>query len=155
MGAIVAKAEVMNWEYGSHASTFGGNPIACAAALAVIRLLEDGLIENAGKMGNYLVERLVELSTRYPIIGEVRGKGLMVGVELIRDPETKGKAVSERNSIVEEMVKRGVILIGCGDNVLRFAPALVVNSDEIDVCLEVFEQVLKEVRIERLNPLYS
>lgn len=154
LGAIVAKSEVMDWEYGSHASTYGGNPVACAAALAVIRLLEGGLVENAAKMGEYLLSRLMELKKKYPIIGDVRGKGLMIGAEIIKDPDTLEKGASERNFIVEEMVKRGVILIGCGDNVLRFVPPLTVTQDEIDVCIEVLEEVLKEVRVEKSQPSY-
>ena len=154
LGAIVAKADVMDWEYGSHASTYGGNPVACAASLAVIRLLESGLVENSARMGQYLSERLLKLKRKYPIIGDVRGKGLMVGVEIVQDQETEYKAPTERNFIVDEMVKRGVILIGCGDNVLRFAPPLIVSKDEIDVCLEVFEEVLKQVKVERRHPSY-
>lgn len=154
LGAIIAKADVMDWEYGSHASTFGGNPVACAAALTVIRLLEEGLIENSARMGEYLKGRLLALKEQYPFIGEVRGKGLMVGVEIVKDRDTEEKATTERNFIVEEMVKRGVILIGCGDNVLRFVPPLVVTQEEIDVCLEVFQEVLAEVKIERSFPSY-
>jgi len=154
LGAIIAKADVMNWEYGSHASTYGGNPVACAASLAVIRLLEGGILENVVKMGDYLVGRLLELKKAYSIIGDVRGKGLMIGVEIVQDRETEIKAANERNFIVEEMVKHGVILIGCGDNVLRFAPALIVNKDEIDVCIEAFEKVLKTVKVERPQPSY-
>jgi len=154
LGAIIAKADVMDWEYGSHASTFGGNPVACAAALTVIRLLEEGLIENAARMGEYLQGRLLALKEQYPFVGEVRGKGLMVGVEIVKDRDTEEKATTERNFIVEEMVKRGVILIGCGDNVLRFVPPLLVSQEEIDVCLDVFQEVLAEVKIERSFPSY-
>ena len=145
LGAIVAKADVMDWDYGSHASTYGGNPIACAAASKVIELLQGGIIDNVVEVGEYLVKRLKELQKSYPVIGDVRGKGLMIGVEMV---DSKGdKSPEARNFVVNEMVKRGVILIGCGDNVLRFAPALIVNKDEIDVCVEVFEQVLKEVKV--------
>ncbi len=154
LGAIIAKADVMDWEYGSHASTFGGNPVACAAALAVIRLLEGGLIENAARMGQYLKDRLLEMKKQYPFIGDVRGKGLMVGMEIVKDRDTEEKGVTERNFVVDEMVKRGVILIGCGDNVLRFVPPLVVTQEEIDVCLEVLQEVLGEVQVERSHASY-
>jgi 4-aminobutyrate aminotransferase len=145
LGAIVAKADVMDWEYGSHASTYGGNPIACAAALKVIELLEGGLIENSAKMGEYLMGKLKEMQKKFPVIGDIRGKGLMVGLELIEDQESMKKASGLRNRIVNEMVQHGVILIGCGENTLRFAPPLIVTKDEIDVALEIFEQVLEKL----------
>jgi 4-aminobutyrate aminotransferase len=145
LGAIVAKADVMDWEYGSHASTYGGNPIACAAALKVIELLEGGLIDNSAKMGEYLMGKLKEMQKKFPVIGDIRGKGLMVGLELIEDQESMKKASGLRNRIVNEMVQHGVILIGCGENTLRFAPPLIVTKDEIDVALEIFEQVLEKL----------
>src|SRR5574340_46982 len=97
LGAMVSQSQVMTWIPGSHASTFGGNPVSCQAALATIELLEDDLIKNAESMGNYIFSQLKELQKRHPQIGDVRGKGLMIGVELIKDPISKTKAIDERN----------------------------------------------------------
>jgi 4-aminobutyrate aminotransferase len=143
LSVTAARADVMNWPPGAHASTFGGNPVSCAASLATIKILRDGLIRNADEVGAYLVDKLRGLQDQYAIIGDVRGRGLMVGVELVRDRVTKERATTERDRIVQEMFKRGVLILGAGRNALRFAPPLVINKAQIDSIVEVFEEALK------------
>lgn len=143
LSVTAARADVMNWPPGAHASTFGGNPLSCVASLATIKILRDGLIKNADEVGAYLLDKLRGLQDKYPIIGDVRGKGLMVGVELVRDRQTKERATTERDRIVQEMFTRGVLILGAGRNALRFAPPLVINTAQIDSILEVFEEALQ------------
>jgi len=145
LGAIIAKAEVMNWPYGSHASTFGGNPVSCAAALKTIELLENGLVENAAKMGEYLLQRLKTIAPKYSFIGDVRGIGLMVGMEIVDDKESNQKDPETRNKILEMAFYEGLIILGCGPNSVRFAPALVVEKDHIDCCLDILEKVFNKI----------
>jgi 4-aminobutyrate aminotransferase len=145
LGAMVAPAEIMDWEAGSHASTFGGNPISCRAALATIQLLEEELMANATLQGEHLLHGLRDLQDRYECMGDVRGMGLMVGVELVRDRETKERAGQWRNDILRRAFEKGLILLGCGENTIRFCPALTVNRQEIEVCLSIFEEAVGEV----------
>jgi 4-aminobutyrate aminotransferase len=146
LGVMCAKTEVMDWKPGAHASTFGGNPVSCAAALATIKILKDGLIKNAETVGAHLVDRLLALKERYPLIGDVRGRGLMVGVELVKDRVTKERATVERDRIVQEMFKRGVLILGAGRNALRFAPPLVISKAQIDAVVGIFEEALQVVK---------
>lgn len=145
LGAMVASADIMNWEAGSHASTFGGNPISCQAALATIQLLQDGLLENAEEKGQRLIGGLRELQKTYECLGDVRGLGLMVGAEIVKDRETKERAPKWRNEIISGAFKKGLLLLGCGENTVRFSPGLTVTDEEVDVCLTIFEEVLREV----------
>jgi 4-aminobutyrate aminotransferase len=146
LGATVAKAELMDWEGGSHANTFGGNPVACAAALQVLDIIrEERLMENATRQGAYLMKRLKEMQQKYPIIGDVRGKGLMVGVEFVKDRETKEPAPKELEETMNKCFKRGLAIITAGKSTMRFAPPLVITSDIIDEGLEIFEGAVKEV----------
>jgi 4-aminobutyrate aminotransferase len=145
LGATIASAQIMDWEAGSHASTFGGNPVSCQAALTTIRLLEKGLMANAAAQGDRMINRLKELQKVYECMGDVRGKGLMIGVEFVKDRETKERAGDWRNFIVKKAFERGLLLLGCGDNSIRFCPALTVTEEEVDVCLSIFEECVKEV----------
>lgn len=145
LGAMIANSDIMSWEAGSHASTFGGNPISCSAALATIDLLENGLIENARVQGDYFMAKLRELQTSVECIGDVRGKGLMIGVELVKDRETKEQAHELRNQVIQKTFRKGLLLLGCGESTIRFVPALTVSREEIDVCLSIFEETLREV----------
>lgn len=145
LGAMLAWADIMNWEAGSHASTFGGNPVSCQAALATIVLLQDGLMDNATRRGKQLIEGLLGMQQSIECIGDVRGLGLMVGVELVKDRETRERAGDVRDLVVQEAFRKGLLLLGCGQNTIRFCPALTVSADEIDVCLEIFEAVLQKV----------
>jgi len=145
LGATVSQGEVMDWVPGSHASTFGGNPISCRAALTTIELLEKGLIENAARMGGYILEKLKGLQKSFHLIGDVRGKGLMIGIELVKDRQTKEKAIEERNRIVRACFERGLLILGAGENVIRFSPPLIITRREADTALTIFEEVLKKV----------
>ncbi len=143
LGALLSKAEIMTWEAGSHASTFGGNPISCRAAMATIELLRDSLVENAAVRGKQLMDGLLELQKTYECMGDVRGKGLMVAVEFVKDREKKTPDAKIRNDAIRKAFENGLLLLGCGENNIRFCPALTVDSDEIDVCLQIFEETVK------------
>jgi 4-aminobutyrate aminotransferase len=145
LGAMVARADIMDWEAGSHASTFGGNPVSCRAAVTTIQLLEEELMTNADIQGERLMSQLRKLQDSYVCMGDVRGKGLMVGVEFVRDRETKERAGDWRNRIVMEAFRRGLLLLGCGENTIRFCPALTVTAEEVDVCVSVFEEAVRQV----------
>ena len=145
LGACVSRAGIMDWEPGSHASTFAGNPVSCAAALKTIELLENGLIENAARLGEAALARLNGLKDRYDFVGDVRGKGLMVGVELVGDAITKEPVRDLRNAVVLEAFKNGLLLLGAGESAIRFIPPLVIQEDELHTGLDIFEQALKKV----------
>lgn len=145
LGAMIAKASIMDWEPGAHASTFGGNPIACEAALATINLLEKKLMKNATVVGKHLMDKLNQLARQYPMIGDVRGIGLMVGIEIVKDRHTKAIDPKMRDKIVDEAFKRGVLLLGCGDSGIRFSPGLVITKKEVDICMKVLDEVFKKL----------
>jgi len=143
LGATVARADLMTWVPGAHASTFGGNPVSCAAALVTIALLEESLVENAARMGAYMMERLKTWPARYPNVGDVRGLGLMLGIELVRDQQTKEKASELRDRVVGLAFDRGVLVLGAGDNTIRLCPPLVITRDQCDFALDTLEECLK------------
>jgi 4-aminobutyrate aminotransferase len=145
LGVTCARADVMTWPPGAHASTFGGNPVSCAAANATIRLLKDGLVANAAAVGAHLSAGLRELQARHRLIGDVRGKGLMIGIELVRDRTTKERAVEERSALVQAMFRRGVLVLGAGKNAIRLAPPLVLSREQADQVLRVFDEALGEI----------
>jgi 4-aminobutyrate aminotransferase len=144
LGAIIARAEIMDWGPGSHASTFGGNPISCVAALETIKLIEEGLMENASVVGDHLKSRLNELMGRHKLIGDVRGLGLMIGMELVRDRATKEAANTERDEIVQSCFRRGLLMLGCGMSTLRFCPPLVITTEQADTAVAIIDDVLKK-----------
>lgn len=145
LGAMIASSSVMTWERGSHANTFGGNPIACEAALATIELLQNGLVENAAEVGSHILSKLKEMQGRHPLIGDVRGKGLMVGIEFVRGGEKKENAVEERDAIIRECFKRGLLLLGCGRSVVRLMPPLILSKETADTALTLLEESIDEV----------
>ncbi len=145
LGAIIAKDHLMDWEPGSHGSTFGGNPVSCRAALTTIRLLEEGLMANAALQGERLIKGLRQLQEDFECMGDVRGKGLMIGVEFVKDRTTKERAVKWRDQIIETAFQKGLLLLGCGENTIRFCPALTVSEAEIDLCLTVFDEAVRAV----------
>ena len=146
IGAVVSKDELMDWEAGSHGNTFGGNPVACAAALAVIETVrEERLLENATRQGAHLINRLKEMQKKYPIIGDVRGKGLMVAAEIVKDPDTKEFGGELSQEIMMKCFKRGLAIITSGKSTMRFVPPLVITRELLDAGLDVFEGVVKEV----------
>jgi 4-aminobutyrate aminotransferase len=142
LGATVARADLMTWPPGAHASTFGGNPVACAAALATIALLEESLVENAARMGQYLRDRMRDWPARFPAVGQVRGLGLMIGVELVRDQATRERAPELRDRVVNRAFERGLLVLGAGENTIRLCPPLVITRDQCDFALEMLETCL-------------
>jgi 4-aminobutyrate aminotransferase len=144
LGATVARKDLMTWPPGAHASTFGGNPVACAAALTTIALLQEELLENAARMGAYLMDRMRDWPARFPIVGEVRGLGLMIGIELVRDQKTKEKAPDLRDQVEQRAFERGLLVLGAGENTLRLSPPLVITRDQCDFALETLEECLRE-----------
>jgi 4-aminobutyrate aminotransferase len=143
IGAMVAPAKLHSWVSGAHANTFGGNPVACAAALKTIELIKGGLMANARQVGAYMLKRLNALKNKYDIIGDVRGIGLMIGVEFVKSKKTKIKAPEKKAQIVMECFKNGIILMGCGENTIRFSPPLIVKPQEVDIALEIFEKAVR------------
>ncbi len=150
LGATIARAKIMDWVGGSHASTFGGNPLSCVAAIAVIDTIkEERLLDNATKQGNYMLKRLRDLEEGSEIIGDVRGKGLMIGVEFVEDKDSKKPASQKANEIMIRSWKRGVAVITCGISTLRIMPPLNITRELVDAGLEIIEDVIKEVEKER------
>jgi len=145
LGAIVARKSMMTWPSGAHANTFGGNPLAVAAALATIRLLEGGLVENAVEVGEHMTKRLNTWLDRYPFVGDVRGKGLMLGVEIVEDKATKAGDHELRDRIVDESFKNGLLLLGAGPSAIRFCPPLTLDKKTADEGLAVMEKVMDAI----------
>ena len=142
LGVATARAEVMSWPPGSQASTFGGNPVACAAALATIGLLRASLVRNAETVGAHLMAGLKDLMSKHPIVGDIRGRGLMIGIELVRDRQTKERADRERNALVQECFRRGLLVLGAGRNAIRLSPPLVLTKAEADVAVGILDDAL-------------
>ncbi len=144
LGIMVAKKNIMDWKQGAHGSTFGGNPVSCAAALKTIDLVQGGLMQNAAVQGKYIMRQLRSLQKKHPLMGDVRGKGLMIGVEFVRDTK-KTKAKEESNAFVNEAFKRGLLLLPCGENCVRLSPSLIVTRDQCDTMLDIWEESLGAV----------
>jgi 4-aminobutyrate aminotransferase len=142
LGVSLTRAELMTWPPGAHASTFGGNPLSCAAAIETIRLLKERLMANAESVGTHLREGLRALMDRHALIGDVRGRGLMIGVEFVRDRKTKERAGEERNAVVQACFERGLLVLGAGKNAIRFSPPLVLTRDQADVAIRIFDEAL-------------
>ncbi len=143
LGAIIARKQVVSWEKGSHTSTFGGNPVACEAGLATLDVIEkEGLMRNAAEQGAYILKEMVRLQRRHRIIGDVRGRGLLIGVELVRDRRTKERATAERDALVQHAFQRGLLLLPCGRNSFRISPPLSISRQEVDEGLAVLKEVM-------------
>ena len=145
LSAMIARSELMNWRPGAHASTFGGNPVAVAAALATIDLLETRLIANAAEVGAYMLNRMSEWPARFRHVGDVRGLGLMLGIEMVRDRQTKERAPDLRDRIVQLVFERGLLILGAGQNVIRLSPPLIINRDQADFALSTLESSLAAI----------
>jgi len=145
LGIAVARAGLMTWPAGAHASTFGGNAVACAAALATLKLLRESLMANAAEVGRHFMAGLKSLSERHPLIGDIRGRGLMIGVELVRDRRTKERATEERDAAVNASFARGLLVLGAGKNSIRFSPPLVLTREQADTAVRIFDEALTEV----------
>jgi len=142
LGITLTKAEIMDWVPGSHASTFGGNPVAIAAALATLDVLEREGVKNAEVVGNYIMERIAEWPRTRELVGDVRGRGLMIGVEIVTDKKARTPGAMERDRIVELAFERGVLFLGCGPNSIRIAPPLIVSKEQADIALDVLDDCI-------------
>ena len=145
IGAMVARKSLMTWPPGAHSNTFGGNPVCSAAALATIKLVEGGFMENAARVGQRMMDRLREMMDGHASMGDVRGKGLMIGIELVKDKVTKEPAPEMRNQVIQRAFEKGLLLLGCGPNTVRFMPALNIPQDIADEGLATFDDTLTEV----------
>jgi 4-aminobutyrate aminotransferase len=150
LGAVIAKKKLMTWTKGTHGNTYGGNPIACAAALATIDLIENEFLVNAEQVGNYALECLAEIQSRHPKIGQVRGMGLMIGVEFVKDQESKQPDEELRDRIIHLAFQSGLLLLGCGKSTIRIAPSLSINRSEIDQGLLIFEEAISQAEQQRI-----
>jgi len=143
LGATIAKTEIMSWTPGAHASTFGGNPVACAAALTTLELLEESLLENAAAMGAHMLDRIRDWPRRFRYVGDVRGKGLMIGFEMVTNQATRERAPELRKSLEMMAFERGLLLLGCGQNSIRLCPPLVITRDQADFAVDTLEECLR------------
>ncbi|HKW96558.1 MAG TPA: acetyl ornithine aminotransferase family protein [Bryobacteraceae bacterium] len=142
LAATIARAELMNWPPGAHASTFGGNPVSVAAGLVTVELLEKELVANAARVGAHIMDRLREWPKRFPAVGEVRGLGLMLGIELVRNQQTREKAPELRNRVLQLAFERGLLVLGAGENSIRLSPPLTITRDQADFAVETLEECL-------------
>jgi 4-aminobutyrate aminotransferase len=157
LGAIVARSDVMTWPPGSHASTFGGNPVSCVAALETIALLEEELMGNARDVGEYLMERLRALQTRHRLIGQVRGMGLMVGMKLVRSSAIGQvqPATTAAADLIQRCFQRGLLLLPCGKSTIRFCPPLVIDRADVDIAIDILHAVLTEMQTDHVERAVS
>jgi len=144
LSATIARASVMDWKPGAHASTFGANPVSVAAALATHRRVKDHYLENARRMGEYIFGRLSKWRERFPIVGDVRGKGLMIGVEIVSDQKTKEPASKLRDSIEDLAFSKGLLILGAGPNTIRLAPPLLIDVEQADFAIQILEECIRE-----------
>ena len=151
LGAMIARKEIMSWPKGSHGNTFGGNPISCAASLATIDLIEKHYLQNVREVGEYTLDALAEIMARHPSIGDVRGIGLMIGVEFVQDRESKDPAINLRDDVVNLAFERGLLTLGCGQSVIRISPPLSTTKSEIDEGLMIFEEAIALAEKKYLN----
>ena len=151
LGVCMTRAEIMDWVPGSHASTFGGNPVSIAAALATIDILEREAIANAARVGSRMLERLNGWKNTHPLVGDVRGRGLMIGIELVKDKKTREPIPAVRNRVETLAFERGLMTLGCGETSLRLCPPLVVKEQEATVALDILEEALTEAENERTH----
>jgi 4-aminobutyrate aminotransferase len=145
LSALITKADVMDWEPGAHASTFGGNPVSVAAALATLRLLDRSLMANAAIMGDRILRQTEHWTERHKIVGDIRGKGLMIGIELVRDRKTKEKAPELRSRILQMAFEKGLLILGAGENTLRLCPPLIIDAEQADFAVRTIESCITEV----------
>jgi 4-aminobutyrate aminotransferase len=147
----MSRAEIMDWVPGSHASTFGGNPISIAAALATMDVLEREGIDNAARVGEFILHRLRGWKHSHPLVGDVRGRGLMIGIELVKDKTTREPAAALRNRVESLAFEKGLMILGCGETSLRLCPPLIVSKEEATVALDILEEALSEVEKEHAH----
>jgi 4-aminobutyrate aminotransferase len=151
LGGILARASVMDWPVGAHGTTFGGNPIACSAALATLNLVGDGMMQNAREMGEFAMDSLAEIQSRHKSIGQVRGKGLMLGVEFVIDRESKRPARKLRERIIQKAFSHGLLLLGSGENSIRLAPPLNIERNILDEGLQIMQSAIAEAEAQGID----
>jgi 4-aminobutyrate aminotransferase len=144
LSAVIARASVMDWKPGAHASTFGGNPVCIAASLATLRLLEDKYMDNAKRVGDFILKRTADWTQKFKNVGEVRGRGLMIGIEFVKDQKTKEKAPEMRNRLVQAAFRKGLLLLGSGDTTVRFCPPLVIDEEQAEFAVKTLEDCIRE-----------
>ncbi len=144
LSAVIARESVMNWKPGAHASTFGGNPVCIAAALATMELLESKYIANAARVGEYIMKRTADWTQKFSNVGNVRGRGLMIGIELVKDQKTKEKAPELRNRIIDAAYHKGLLILGSGENTVRFCPPLVIDEEQAEFAVKTMEELLQK-----------
>jgi 4-aminobutyrate aminotransferase len=142
LGAMIARKKLVTWPLGSHGNTYGGNPLACTAALNTIDLIEKQYLSNAALMGDLAMDILCEMQARHPSLGEVRGKGLMIGVEFVKDRQTKEPDADLRERVVYLAFERGLLTLGCGKNTIRISPPLSISRTELEAGLSIFEEAV-------------
>jgi 4-aminobutyrate aminotransferase len=146
LGVTMSRADIMDWVPGSHASTFGGNPVCVAAALATLDVIEkQGLLAHSAELGSYMLKRMADWPSKYRIVGDVRGRGLMIGVEIVKDQKTKEYGAELRDRIVQRAFEHGVLFLGCGPSTVRISPPLVVTKDEADAAIDILEESIETV----------
>ena len=148
LGICMTRAEIMDWVPGSHASTFGGNPVSIAAALATLDIVEREGMANAARVGEFMLERLRGWKQTHSLVGDVRGRGLMIGIELVKDKATREPATALRNCVETLAFERGLMVLGCGETTLRLSPPLIVCEEEATVALDILEEALTQVEEE-------
>jgi 4-aminobutyrate aminotransferase len=150
LGAMIARDAVMDWPSGSHASTFGGNPVSCRAALATIDLLLNGYIANAAQRGEQLRQGLLKLQRQNPEVGDVRGLGLMIAMDIVKDQERLTPDPSLRDEIIQTAFHHGLLLLGCGESAVRFCPPLCISADQVDTALQLLSQILAGLKSQKV-----
>ena len=148
LGVCMSRAEIMDWVPGSHASTFGGNPLSIAAALATMEIISREAMANAAQVGEFMLERLRGWLKTHPLVGDVRGRGLMIGIELVKDKATRAPAGEVRDRVETLAFERGLMVLGCGQNTVRLSPPLVVSKEEATVALDLLEDALTQAENE-------
>jgi 4-aminobutyrate aminotransferase len=146
LGITMTRAEIMDWVPGSHASTFGGNPVCVAAALATLDVIEkEKLVKHSGEVGAHMMKRMVSWPKDRKLVGDVRGRGLMIGVDIVKDKATKEYGAAERDVIIEKAFEQGILFLGCGPSSIRLCPPLVVTKEQADVAMDVLEECIRQV----------
>jgi 4-aminobutyrate aminotransferase len=145
LSAIITKASVMDWTPGAHASTFGGNPVCIAASLATLALIEKSYMANAARMGEFIKRQTADWPERHKIVGEIRGRGLMIGIEFVRDQKTKERAPDLRNRIVQMAFHKGLLVLGSGDTTLRLCPPLMIDEEQAEFAIRTLDGIITEI----------
>ncbi len=153
LSVCMTRASIMDWKPGSHASTYGGNPVAIAAAMATLKVLEEGGMANAAKVGDAMMQRLKEWPEKHPIVGDVRGRGLMIGIEIVKDQQSREAAGEWRNQIETLAYERGLLVLGCGETSIRLAPPLILKQEEADIALDILEECIALVENQQVSAL--